>query len=222
VTINDSLLEEIRLRLGRTLEFGFTASADASDLFEYYIFSLIITAARKEGAVIEFRDGSDEITENLIFRKSPGLLYRGNFTHARIIFPRKPFLEVHIGIRVQGRGQVAHECDVCVLQHEEARRSRDTQKIPRSSQVIIATECKHYAGNLDLVLARAFIGLVYVLTNLNGDCYFISNSESENVARTLAWAKKKWAFNVVPSSLNEINKLVASFQINFRDFKAKY
>lgn len=94
--------------------------------------------------------------------------------------------------------------------------------VPRPSQVIIAAECKHYAGNLDLVLARAFIGLTSVLKGLEGDCYFISNSNSDNVARTLAYARKRWALKIVPNSINELNTLMYSFQSNFKNFKAKY
>lgn len=134
----------------------------------------------------------------------------------------KPLLEVHIGIKVKGKAQVAHECDVCVLYKQEAFKCRRNREEPRSSKVFIVAECKHYSSNLPLDLARSFIGLDFSLTKIEGDCYFVSNSTSNNVTKLLATKRHKWAHYVVPGKPNNLNKLMYAFQVNFQDFQARY
>jgi hypothetical protein len=50
VPSNASLLQSIRLRLGRHLSPSFGTATDIADLYEAYIFSLVIRAAFNEGA----------------------------------------------------------------------------------------------------------------------------------------------------------------------------
>ncbi|BAY22636.1 hypothetical protein NIES2100_23990 [Calothrix sp. NIES-2100] len=225
MSINSSLIQGIRNRLGSAVNIGVTTSNATSDLFEFYIFSIIIKAAENEGANVYYEDIFERNTNHLIFRQSPGQIYWNTqpFTHAVLNFGNnKPLLEVHIGIKVKGQAQVAQECDVCVLYQEEASRCRRKREQPRSSKVLIVAECKHYSSDLPLHLARSFIGLNSTLTRLEGDCYFVSNNTSKNVIKLLANKPHKWAHYIVPGKTNNLNKLMYAFQVNFQDFKARY
>ncbi|MBD1904080.1 hypothetical protein H6F53_00985 [Trichocoleus sp. FACHB-832] len=225
MSINSSLIQGIRNRLGSAVYLGVNTSSATSDLFEFYIFSIIIRAALNEGANVYYEDIFENNTNYLDFRQSPGEIYGNSqaFTHAVLNFGNnKPLLEVHIGIKVKGQAQVAQECDVCVLYQEEASRCRKKKEQPRSSKVLIVAECKHYSSNLPLYLARSFIGLNSTLTRIQGDCYFVSNSTSKNVIKLLANKPHKWAHYIVPGNTNDLNKLMYAFQLNFQDFKAKY
>jgi hypothetical protein len=221
---NNALIQGIRNRLGNAVGLGFTSS-DLSDLYEAYIFSILIRAARNEGATISYRDTSNNISPSLIFRQSPGQIYTTTqpFTHAVLEFPDKPILEAHIGIRVQGWSGVLHECDLCVLFQGEAVTCRAQQCEPRQNQLIIAIECKYYTSQLQLGLGRNFLGLASELRNVQQDIYFISNTSSEHIERLLSKhssSKRKWERNIIPSSKNELHRLMYSFQRNFKDFKA--
>ena len=57
MSINGSLLQSIRLRLGRGIQPRFTTATHVADIYEAYIFSLVIRAAMNEGAVPE-QDGT--------------------------------------------------------------------------------------------------------------------------------------------------------------------
>ncbi len=223
--INNSLIQGIRNRLGSAINLGVTTSNSSSDLFEFYIFSIILQAAKNEGATISYRDVTGNVAHTLVFRQSPGQIYGTTqpYSYALLDFGNnKPLLEAHIGIKVQGKAKIAHECDVCVLHEEEASKCRINRQEPRSSKVVIMAECKHYTSLLKLDLARSFIGLSSVLNRLDGEGYFITNTYSQPIARLLATERKKWAVNIAPSQTNNLNRLMYSFQSNFQDFKAKY
>lgn len=224
MTNRNSLIQGIRNRLEASINIGDTLATAASDLFELYVFSLLIRAARNEGAQVHYRDVHDQITSSLCFRASPGQIYGAThlYTHAVLDFGNnRPLLEAHIGIKVQGRAGIAHECDVCILHRQEATECRADRREPRSSKVVIAVECKYYSSRLKLELAREFLGLSLVLTRLEGDSYFVSNTFENNVAKLLATERKRWGLNIVPSSTNSLNKLMYYFQNNFQDFKVK-
>ncbi|WP_414754698.1 hypothetical protein [Anabaena sp. CCY 9910] len=221
--INLSLIQGIRTRIGSLVQLGFGSSTDVSDLYEAYIFSILIRAAQNEGAKIRFQNALEQDTQYLIFRRSPGQIYVSThpYTHAVIEFNGKPILEAHVGIRIQGRSQVSHECDLCVLLQEEARSCRSISYEPRHTKVIIAIECKHYTSDLQLHLGRSFIGLASDL-NVKEDIYFISNKTSNNIEKLLSNHRKKWEHNIIPRQANEIQRLMYAFQRNFKDFKARY
>ncbi|MEH1907677.1 hypothetical protein [Nostoc sp.] len=220
--INSSLIQGIRSRIGSLVQLGFGNSTDLSDLYEAYIFSILIRAAQNEGANIRFQNALEQDAQYLIFRRSPGQIYVATqpYTHAVIEFNTKPVLEAHVGIRIQGRSQVSHECDLCVLLQEEARSCRNISYEPRHTKVIIAIECKHYTSDLQLHLGRSFIGLASDL-NVKEDIYFISNRTSDNIEKLLSNHRKKWEHNIIPRQVNEIQRLMYAFQRNFKDFKAK-
>ncbi|MBD2296393.1 hypothetical protein H6G06_23640 [Anabaena sphaerica FACHB-251] len=220
---NSSLLQGIKSRIGNLVNLGFSSSTDLSDLYEAYIFSILIRAAKNEGANISFQNPLEQEVQSLIFRRSPGQIYVTTqpYTHAVIEFDNKPVLEAHVGIMIQGRSQVAHECDLSVILQEEARNCRNLVYEPRHTKVIIAVECKHYTSNLQLHLGRSFIGLASDL-NVKEDIYFISNRTSDNIEKLLSSHRKKWEHNIIPRQVNEIQRLMYTFQRNFKDFKARY
>jgi hypothetical protein len=66
----DDLLRELRTHLGAAVSYT-TASA-ANDVYEGFLFSLVVATARKSGAVIHYEDVRGSKVRNLIFRTSPG------------------------------------------------------------------------------------------------------------------------------------------------------
>ena len=111
-----------------------------------------------------YRDPNKNQVYDLLFRTSPGSISSKAplFTHALIRFSGKPELEVHIGIKIQGKSRVPHECDVVVLPTSEADTCHSTNAHPRHSSIVIAAECKYYYSNLPFRLSREFLGLCKV------------------------------------------------------------
>lgn len=225
---NASLLQSIRLRLGRHLSPSFGTATDIADLYEAYIFSLVIRAAFNEGAAPEqrgsltFRDSGDHFTTHLLFRRSPGQIYTTTqpYTHAVIEFEGKPLLEVHIGIKVVGRLKVARECDIAVLYRDKAIECRAKRRTPKASELVLAIECKHIE-ELELSAASEFIGLTSDL-RVKEAWFFVSSGGSEGVAKMLANDRKEWHHNVVPREANNVNRLMYALQNSFKNFKAKH
>jgi hypothetical protein len=131
-----------------------------NDIYEAYLFSVVVDAADREGAAITWQDGDGAPASQLLFRRSPGFIHsRGPFTHALLEFTNKPPLEVHVGVSIAGVSTLGHECDVAVLTSDECERSRRGLVLPRSRRVIVAIEAKYYASRLPLYLGRGFLGL---------------------------------------------------------------
>jgi len=161
LTIDPLLLQEIETAISNSIGPAIGSFPSASDLFEAYIFSILLDAAQTEGANIEFRDVSGNLAQRLIFRSSPGHIYSTvqPYTHAVIRFIGKNPLEAHVGVRVAGKSGVLHECDVAVIDQDEADTCRVQQVPPRSYHLLVAVECKFYSTLLQLNLGRSFIGL---------------------------------------------------------------
>src|SRR5689334_11022140 len=104
MTTTSSLLTAIQAALGSTISPSLTSASDTSDIFEAYVFSLILEAARIEGANVYFRDVNGNSPSTFIFRTSPGYIFSRAqpYTHAVIEFSGKPTLETHVGVRVSG------------------------------------------------------------------------------------------------------------------------
>ncbi|SHN84523.1 hypothetical protein [Desulfitobacterium chlororespirans] len=186
--VRNELLDEIKDVLGSSITPSFTVSSAADDLFEAFIFSIIIQAARAEGATISYQCINGGSPNPFVFRTSPGYIgsNRRNYGYAVINFSGCPLLEAHVGIRVAGQSNVLHECDVSVLLKDEADLCRRGlgRVAPRSSKVIIAAEAKHYTVGLPLHLGRAFLGLARDLSV--NDLYFITNREANFIEKLLS------------------------------------
>ena len=219
MTIDPTLLQQIETAISTVVGPGVGSFSSASDLFEAYIFSIVLDAARAEGATIEFRDVAGKLAQRLVLRSSPGHIYSTvqPYTHAVISFSGKNALEIHIGVRVAGKSGVLHECDVAVIDQDEADTCRFQQVPPRSYRVLVAVECKFYSTLLQLNLGRSFIGLT---TDVSAKrTFFVTNTSSESIERLLTRRKKAWERNVVPASNLEVTRLKNAFQQCFRDYK---
>jgi hypothetical protein len=221
MTIVNELLDEIANTLGSTISSSLTSASDTSDIFEAYVFSLVLEAAQIEGASITYRDVLGNTPTDFIFRTSPGYIFSTsrNYTHAVLLFPNKSPLEAHIGVRVVGKSGVLHECDVAVIEQIESEICRRRQVPPRSSKVLIAVECKFYSTPLQLHLARGFIGLT---TDLSAETpIFVSNNSSDSLEKLLTGRGRVWEHNLVPSSSVEVMRLRHKFQDAFQKYKAR-
>lgn len=193
------LLQSVQANLGAAASYT-TASA-AHDIYEGFLFSIAVATARKYGATVHYEDSTGAKTSDLLFRTSPGQLYstRHAYTHAVVEFGRAPTLEVHIGVMVQGSSGVPHECDVLVLDAEEAALCRRVPTSPRASKCLLAIECKYYAAHLPLGQARAFAGLS---ADLGGRAHavFVANIGSGNVAKYLSGRRLQRELHVIPDA----------------------
>ncbi len=222
MTVPVDLMNEIQLTLGSTITPSLTSASDTSDIFEAYIFSIVIEAARSEDAFVEYRDVFNNVPAVFVFRTSPGYIFskRHPYTHAVISFPQAPLLEVHMGVRVVGKSDVLHECDVAVIEHAEAETCRRREVPPRSRNVLIAVECKFFSTRLQLYLARSFLGLLSDLSVQNP--MFVTNSYSDSVEKLLIKHKRRWEHNLSPGATHELMRLRHNFQEAFKHYKAKY
>jgi hypothetical protein len=189
-----------------------------NDLFEQFVFGLLVDAARAEGASVSHRSPDGRRTSTLCFRISPGWIYRHGpgYTHALIAFDGKIPLEAHIGIRLRGSSEVEHECDVVALLADHAIECRTNGISPASKSALIAIECKHLAGSTDLNYARSFVGLARDLTAKHE--FFVTNSTSRSVERILHEQRLKWERNVRPINVDVSDKLRSAFREVFKGY----
>jgi len=218
----NNLLVQIQAALGPALPPSLTLASAGSDIFEAYVLSLILDAAETESAIIGFANVDGSVPTQFRFRTSPGHIWWDSqpFTYATIQFPDTPLLEAHMGVYVSGKSGLIHEADALVLLAEEATLARDNQVPPRSKRSIIATECKFYAANLPIGLARAFVGLCSDLSTR--DCYFVSNAGSGSVEKLLTYHRKHWDSRLEPGTPIVVARFVAAIQSAFKQFKARY
>lgn len=214
----DELIDAISDSVGALVNVGaITASAD-NDRFEAYVWSIVVRAAVAENAAVTYRDPNKYVVNDLLFRTSPGSISSKKplYTHALIQFAGKPELEAHIGIRIQGKSRVPHECDVVVLPASDADTCRLTNTHPRHSSIVIAAECKYYYSDLPFRLAREFLGLCKEMRAV--DCYFAVNTSKESVEKVLAYYRCHCETLVLPSASGS-ETLLHAFRRAFRDFK---
>ncbi|MFY7926615.1 MAG: hypothetical protein ACOVN5_12460 [Aquidulcibacter sp.] len=194
-----------------------------SDVFEGYIWSLVLQAAADEGADISFEsvNGTNPL-ERLLFRTSPGFIYSiaEDYTHAVLSFRDiNPQLEAHIGVYVSGQSKVLHECDVLVLSRNEAATCRINSVHPRSHKVLIAAECKHYTTTLGINLARSFLG--WRLDIKRDNRFFVSNTTSKSVEAIIANHNGQQGVNINLLANDQSDHLIHQFRRVFWNFKAK-
>jgi hypothetical protein len=185
-------------------DVSYNSSSAAWDIYEGYAFGLVIRAAVAAGGSITYSDRYGNPVNSLLFRTSPGMLYSTAhpYTYAVINFPGCDPLELHVGVRVQGKSGVLHECDVLVLSMNEANLSRNRSVAPRGTRSLMAIECKYYAGYLSLYLARGFHGLHSDL-GLKYP-FFVANLRAQRVERYLTYHNRNWENGVIPNSRQSV------------------
>ena len=221
--LRPSLLTEIRDALGRAISPSLTLQSHISDIYEGYIFSILLQAARIEGAQIVFSSRHGSTPTFFHFRTSPGYLNseRHDYSHAELRFQGSPPLEVHMSVRVAGTSNVLHECDLSVVDGSEARLCRNGPRVftPRSARVRIAVEAKYYTTPLPLAMGRGFLGLVRDLSSENA--FFVFNRSAKSIEQLLAHKKQQWEHNIVPDNNTDVTRLTNAFQIAFKNYKAR-
>jgi hypothetical protein len=179
------LIKAINQAIG-TLEVAYRSSATEADLYEAAVLSLSVKAAEDAGGSCLLTNDGVSRAADLKFRRGPGNLWMGPFTYALISFPgTAKMLEIHLGVYVLSRYKVAHECDVAILDHREAERSRLGRVHPRQVGLIAAIEAKNYAISPGLGVGRGFLGLSSELGQ--GRCSLVfPASSSANIAALIA------------------------------------
>lgn len=196
----NELLDDIHSSLD-IASISYSGSSEAHDVYEGFVFALVVRVAIERGATVYFEDVTGERTGNLVFRTSPGRLHSRAqpYTHAVIEFDGTPELEVHVGVYVLGASGVMHECDVVVLERGEASECRRSGTLPRSQRCLLAIECKFYAAAIPLGQARGFVGLGADLSR-NTMKLFVTNTGSTSVARYLEKRNAGWEHQVLPGA----------------------
>lgn len=219
--VSDDLLNDIKNSLGATVNPSLTAASAVSDLFEAYTLSLVIEAAKTEGATISYRDPDDAPATRFVFRTSPGFIWSTTrrYTFAVIDFPGCDELEAHVGVRVEGKSGVLHEFDVSVIERAECIASRNSQLHPKHAKMLFGIECKFYTTALNLGLARSFVGLGADVTA--DRTYFVTNNSSSSLEKLLSARKRKWGNHVFPGSTVDVDRVRSDFQTFFKYFKAR-
>lgn len=217
------MLSAISSVLGAAISSGTVAASALPDVFEAYVLTLVIRAARDEGAAVSFKDRFGNPATSLTLRTSPGYIYSTvrNYTHCLIEFNGRPALEAHTGIKVAGKSGVLHEFDVALLDRAEAENCRLNSVSPRSSRVLVGVECKFYTSALQLHLARGFVGLVADISTKSP--FFVSNTSSTSVDKLLSHrVKNGWERDISPTCKNsEVDRLVHAFRNSFKNYKAQ-
>ena len=220
------LIDEIDAAIGSGVSQPYTPSgpnpSKANDVFEGFVWSIVIRAAMQEGASVSYEDVETKPASALIFRTSPGTIYskRNAYTHAIIRFPDVANeLEAHIGIQVEGSSGVLHECDVAVLDRNEAILCRSNNVHPRAGKLLIGAECKFYGSTLSLDLGRSFLGLRLDLKRKHR--FFVSNTTSASIETLLASHNAVSAFNVDLVDPADTDNLMYQLVTVFRAYKAR-
>jgi len=226
VAPDPKLISSIEQSLAASISPLLVSPSHGADLYELYIWSLVIDAARAEGASVEFRDvHSAPVSSSFVFRTSPGRIFSKlhPYTHARIVFDQCPPLEAHVGIFVSGKSKVIHECDVPVIYADAAATCRLEEVHPKSTQLLLSAECKFYVqSTMGVGLARSYLGLVTEVKHTYRECYFVAVSESNSVEKLFAHHQKDWETGVAPDDVRaRPQRLRASFEKAFRNFKLR-
>ncbi|MFE3198485.1 hypothetical protein [Embleya sp. NPDC059237] len=215
----EDLLKEIRALLA-TGRISYQSASDIWDVYEGFIFSLVVATASRHGATVTYENVKGVRVKDLVFRTSPGQLYSDGaaYTHAVVRFDGAPPLEVHVGVRVQGTSGVLHECDVLVLPAAEATLSRVQRIAPRGSQCVLVIECKYYTSGLGIGQARNFEGLRADIRTQ--DELFVSNIGAMSVVKYLDARKRQFERNVLPGT-SQTGYVQAGIRNAFKSYLSK-
>jgi hypothetical protein len=224
--IRANLITEITSAQGAFSSLNLCASSAPWDLYECYLFGLVLQAARRLNAMVAFENILGRPSTNLLFRVSPGNIYRPSpprppilYTHAVLRFPPQGVeLEVHQGIYVSGKSGLPHECDVSVIDRAEGVACRRERAHPRCRKAILAVECKFYSS-LAISLARGFIGLTSDLAN--DDRFFVTNTEHNNLERLLTHHDRAWGHRLIPAEQVEVNRVRSLFETALKKHLAR-
>ncbi len=200
--MNQVVQGEIRRLTGIAIDPKLSSQIKLWDLYEAYLFSVIVRSARRQSAAVDYVTASGSQAQHFVFRTSPGQIYSRNpeYTHAVLRFQNRPPLEVHVGIMVQGTSRVTHECDVAVLYQSEADYCRTNQTVPRNTELLLTIEAKYLTSHLGIGLGRNFLGLLSDLGAGGKNSSLVANVPGPNVERPLASKSKEWFTETLPNT----------------------
>lgn len=220
--LRSDMWDDITVAIGSATSANLSAASAGNDLYECYIWALVLEAARREGAVIRLMTRSGGPATNFYFRTAPTSIFSNlhDYCHAELRFPRAPVLEAHIGIYVSGKSRVNHECDVAVLYQDEGNTCRNNNVHPRSSKVVLSVECKYYlSSTLGVDLGRSFLGLI---DDIYADGrFFVSTQNTGSVDKLFSRHKKEYEVGLSPLTPDQEVRLRGSFEKIFRNFQAR-
>lgn len=190
------------------------------DLYEVYLFSLCVEAARSIGMDVSFIDATGLPKHALVLRTSPSSIWSQaqKFTHASLSWQNRERLEAHLGIYVKAGSGVSHEADVAVIEAAEAARARVQRSDPRVNRAAVIIEAKFYSSSVRLRTGREFLGLVTDLGS--GSPIFVASSPGDSVHRLLSYRSKSAHFELIPESIQE-NELKSQIATKLRDYLAR-
>lgn len=205
-----------------TTTLSLDVSSRADDWYEAYILSLVITAARREGAKVWYEDVDQNLATHFEFRTSPGYIFskRRNYVHAVIEFSDAPVLEAHMSVRFVGKSGVAHESDVSVIRRSSGQLCRSLEAIPQYSSQVFSVECKYYDEDrrVQINMAREFLGLI---TEMGKEqTYFVANAMASNVPIILEQHTPHYEEGVVPHA-RQTERLISAFQKRFDRYRVR-
>jgi hypothetical protein len=221
--IRPDLLASIQSALSSTITPNLTTASKGDDIYEAYAWSVVLAAARDQGANITFKDvHGNAVGSSFYFRTSPCEIWWNAhpYCHAELSFIGCPTLEAHVGIYVAGRSMVRHECDVAVLYKVEADLCRAKRVLPRAGKVVLAVECKYYVNSTPgLGLGRAFLGLRDEIKRDNR--FFVATSASPSVEKLLSKHTKDYRLRFSPVTPYDVGVMRSLFDQVFATFKAQ-
>jgi hypothetical protein len=219
-----SLLTDVEAALGLSINLGYASKAKDHDLYEAYVLTLLLAAAKDNKWNLELRDGWGNSVTNPLFRLSPGRITSRKYTFARLTKAGREPLEAHLGVKVSGKahvgkspstasGRLLHEFDLIVLPEATASACRSKGDDPDHTAVTIHAEMKFYTGKLTLPLGRASIGMA-LECGLSGKSALITNQLGYTVQDLVEHHGVAFRFNVLPSKPNaerHVRKWFSSF-----------
>lgn len=220
--IRRDMWNDISSALRSAASANLSAASAGNDLYEAYVWTLVLEAARRQGATIRLVTRSGTLATNFYFRTAPSSIFSNlhDYCHTELRFPRAPVLEAHVGIYVSGKSKVNHECDVAVLDQDEAITCRDENVHPRSSKVLLAIECKYYlSSSLGVDLGRSFLGLIDDI--YTDGRFFVSTQNAGSVDKLFSRHKKEFEIGLSPLTPDEEVRLRGSFEKIFRNYQAR-
>lgn len=151
--------------------------------YEAYIWGLCKRAVEEAGGSADLRGILSGGNPNpIVLRGAPGSMASSmqDFCYIDCQLNGKEF-EIHLDVQYEGASGASHEIDVSIYDHASAEAVRATRRLPKSSKLIMAIECKFYMASIpSAALGRGFVGLVkdYPGTRMNA---FVSNKATENL-----------------------------------------
>src|SRR5690242_6272258 len=103
MSIRANLLSEIQIALGLAIAPNLTSHSHGNDLYEAYVWSIVVAAAKAEGAHVSYYDvHGTPVYRRFHFRTSPGNIFSSThpYSHALLEFNDCPALEAHVGVYV--------------------------------------------------------------------------------------------------------------------------